>query len=143
MLSCCTHRNSPSAHVQGLLGAPVEDTTSQRTHGCSAVEGVEVPGIGTELVDSRHLQLVDKTEGLGVVGELAGEQTVVVVVVVVVRIGEHQGHDRSSPSGLLEGQEHVLEGVKESIAGTAVDAPRVVDPRRDSDHPGSRCKSVL
>lgn len=140
MLSCCTRRNSPAAHVQGLLGAPTEDTTYQRTHGCSALERVEARGIGIgiELVDSRHLQLVGKTEGPGAVGELVDEQTV-----VVVRTGEQQGHDRSNPNGLLEGQEHVLEGAKENTSGTVVDAPRVVDQDRDSDHQGYRYKSVL
>jgi hypothetical protein len=138
MLSCCTRRISPAAHVQGLSGARIEDTTYQCTHGCSALEGVEARGIGIELVDSRHLQLVGKKEEPGAVGEVVDEQTV-----VVARIGEQQGHDQSSPNGLLEGEEHVLEGAKENIAGIVVDGLRVVDQHRDSDHQGYRYKSVL
>jgi hypothetical protein len=102
------------------------------------LEGVEAREIVIELVDSRHLQLVGKTEGPGAVGQLVDEQTV-----VVVRIGKQQDHDQSSPDDLLEGEEHVLEGAKVYIAGTVVDALRVVDQHRDSDHQGYRCKIVL
>jgi hypothetical protein len=102
------------------------------------LEGVEARGIGIELADSRHLQLIGKTEGPRAVGELVDEQTV-----AVVRIGEQQDHGQSSPDDLLEGEEHVLEGAKGNIAGTVVDALRVVDQHRDSDHQGYRYKSVL
>jgi hypothetical protein len=133
MLSCCTRRSSLAVHVQGLLGAPTEDTSCHRTHGYSALEGVEAREIGIELVDSRHLQLVGKTEGPGAVGELVDEQTV-----VVVRIGKQNCRDQSSPSGPLEGEEHVPEGAKEYIAGIVVDGLR-----KGSDHQGYRCASVL
>jgi hypothetical protein len=105
------------------------------------VEVVEPRGIGLEVVEGRHL------EPVGMPGAL-GEEEVVVVddneMVVLQIAGDHRGR-QGSPSGLLEGEEHVLEVVKENTAGILVDT-LPTGGAADQDRPvrrGSRCASVL
>jgi hypothetical protein len=136
MLSC-THRYSHVAHAEGVMDVLIGDT-AYHILGCSEVEVVEARGIETELVDGRYWQLVGMSEVPGVVGEVVDEQTE-----MVVRIVEHQSSDQSSLSGLLEGEVHVLEEVKESIEGMVVDILPAVAQDRVHDRQGYHCANVL
>jgi hypothetical protein len=136
----CTR--SHAGPVEDLLDVLTEDTVSYHMGGCSAVEVVEPRGIGLELVEGRHL------EPVGMPGALGEEEVVVVVddsgMVVLQIAGDHRGR-QGNPSGLLEGEEHVLGVVKENTAGILVDT-LPTGGAADQDRPvrqDSRCASVL